>query len=181
MGPPPKRLASYRIGFAHREDLDFNLSLEGTRRENTRGGGHPEYGGQLRFRHPPAWIWRTMVAFQGMSSFSCGMTLPPFVSRTGNSGQLDDRQFTRSEGPGDGQGTPGARRPLDEIDMLCLGHGSYLESVNGTDDHSGSQNPNPRGMGHGHSPCSRTTTLTRGGSALAARGPFIGNIHYIRT
>ncbi len=44
MGPPHKRLASYRIGFAHREDLDFNLSLEGTRRENTRGGGHPEYG-----------------------------------------------------------------------------------------------------------------------------------------
>ena len=39
----------YRIGLAHREDLDFNLSLEGTRRENTRGGEHPEYGGQLRF------------------------------------------------------------------------------------------------------------------------------------
>ena len=39
----------YRISLAHREDLDFNLSFEGTRRENTRGDEPPEYGCLLRF------------------------------------------------------------------------------------------------------------------------------------
>ena len=39
----------YRISLVHREDLDFNLSFEGTRRENTRGDEPPEYGCLLRF------------------------------------------------------------------------------------------------------------------------------------
>ena len=39
----------YRISLAHREDLDFNLSFEGMRRENTRGDEPPEYGCLLRF------------------------------------------------------------------------------------------------------------------------------------
>ena len=39
----------YRISFAQRENLDFNLSFEGTRKENTRGDEPPEYGCLLRF------------------------------------------------------------------------------------------------------------------------------------